>query len=659
MSEGIHKPLFSVAGLVIIAVLLLAVIALSSTVLRGMRLDLTENKLYTLSEGSHSILSKIDEPIHLYLFYSREIAQGLPSISNYAQRVREVLSEMAEVAGGKLKLTVVDPEPFSEQEDRAVQLGIQTVPLSGTDGNLYFGLAATNAVGETAVIPYFSSDRASLLEYDLSKLVYELNQTKKSVIGLLSTLPMHAGIDPRRMQATPAWVVVEQLRQFFEVRKLENDIATVPDDIDLLVLVHPAGLEDGTLYAIDQFVLSGGKALVFVDPYAESAQAGGLPDQSTSPQSDLKPLLAAWGARLHDSEILGDARYALRVSTDPSEAPTRHYAILSVPQNTMNQDDVITRGLERVNIALGGILEPIEGASTEFVPLIRSSNSAMPLPSFRIQPQLDPSELQRGFQPTGKQYVLAARITGKANSAFPEGPPASEDEDTADQTAAEKAAEEPGEDKAVTERSNKAHVAESAEPINVVVIADTDVLTDRLWVGLERFFGRQIAVPFADNGDLVINAVDNLLGSSDLISIRSRASYARPFERVDQLRLEAESRLRAKEQALQTRLQATERQLAELQSKKGEAGHAIILSAEQQAAINGFQQEVLNTRKELRGVRHELNKSIENLGTALKFINIVLVPLLLTIGVIIFTVVRHKRASAALLNPDTAQGRPG
>ncbi len=647
MSETSTQSM-SVASLAIVGILLLAVIALSNTLLRGVRLDLTENKLYTLSEGSRAILGKLDEPINLYFFYSKRVAQGLPSIHNYGKRVREMLEEMAEAAAGKLELKVIDPEPFSDEEDRAVQLGVQAVPLSGGNETLYFGLAASNAVGENAVIPYFSTDRQSLLEYDLSKLIYQLNQAKKPVVGLLSSLNVSGGFDPQRMQATSSWIVFEQLEQFFEVRKLETEMTSVPDDVDLLVIVHPSGLQGSALYAIDQFVLGGGNALVFVDPYAESAQGSVMRGAPTIPtNSELKPLLETWGVRMRANEVLGDAQYALRVSYDPSKAPAHHYAILGMRADSLNQDDVITRGLDRINIGFGGILEPIEKAETDFIPLIRSSDKAMAIPSFKVQPGSDPVEIQRSFRPTGKTYVLAARISGKVNSAYPGGPPpANEDSGGEDEQG------DSGEQQENKDNSNKAitreHISASKESINVVIFGDSDLLTDRMWVQVEEFFGRRIAAPVADNADLVINAVDNLLGSSDLISIRSRASYARPFERVDELRFKAESQFRAKEQELQTRLRETEQKISDLQQQKGAEGSAMILSVEQNEAIKGFQQELLETRKELRNVQHELNRNIETLGTVLKFINIVLVPILLSLGVIIFIFVRRKRTRAAL-----------
>jgi ABC-type uncharacterized transport system involved in gliding motility auxiliary subunit len=645
MSDTSTKSM-SYASLAIVAVLLLAVIALSSFLLRGMRLDLTENQLYTLSKGTRAILSKIDEPIHLNFFYSEQIAQGLPSIHNYGKRVGEMLQEMAEVSHGKMEVTRIDPEPFSNEEDRAVQLGIQAIPLSNDNETLYFGLAASNAVGENAVIPYFSTDRQSLLEYDLSKLLYQLSQAKKPVVGLLSSLNVSGGFDAQRMQATPPWLTFDQLKQFFQVRKLEAKLKSVPEEVDLLLIVHPNQLSDSALYAIDQFVLAGKHAVVFVDPYAESAVGGlGASSHPSSTQSDLKPLLQAWGVRYHADELVEDAKYALQVSFNPAEAPERHYAILGVRAASLDQDDVITQGLERINMGFSGALEPIKDAGTEFTPLIRSSDKAMTAPSSEVQTSENPIEMQRNFKATGKSYVLAARLSGKVKTAFPEGKPADEPKKKEDGKMDDDKQLKSEPNSAQEDDRKQNHLGQGM--INVVVVGDTDLLTDRLWVQFDEFFGRRVATPIADNADFLINAVDNLLGSSDLISIRSHAGYARPFDRVDALRLEAETQFRAKEQELQAHLRETEKKINSLQGQKSEAKGALILSAEQGEAIKGFQQELLTTRKELRNVRHALNKNIENLGTTLKLINILLIPLLISLGGVLWVIMRRKRARTA------------
>jgi ABC-type uncharacterized transport system involved in gliding motility auxiliary subunit len=630
MNQPVHKSSYAIASLVLLAVLLVSTLSVSNSALQGLRVDLTENNLYTLSEGTRDILKDVGEPIDLYFFYTPEAAQGIPTITNYAQRVREMLEEFAQVAGGTLKLHVINPEPFSEAEDRAVELGIQAVPL-GTGDNLYFGLAASSTVGKTAVIPYFSPTGESSLEYDLSKLIFEVSRTDKPVVGVLSTLDVAGGFDMRSQQPLPPWQITEQLQRFFTVEVLDEDFTRVPENIDLLMLVHPAGLKPATGYAIDQFVLGGGRALVFVDPYAMMAPLATDPadPQATVPTgSSLNELFGAWGVEFSADQIVTDSRYAMQMATQPGQPPSYHYGVLSLSPPAMNQQDITTQGLESVNLALAGSLKPAKNASTEFTPLFTSSEQSMPTPAARVEALQAPDLLQRGFQPTGDSYVLAARIRGSAKTAFPDGPPKrDESANTEDADSSQP----------------KDQITESAAPINVIVVADTDLLTDRLWVQVDNFFGRQIATPWASNGDFTINAVDNLLGSSALIGIRSRQTYARPFQVVEDLRRTAEQRYRATEEQLQARLQETERKLSELQSQKTE-GSPLILSDAQRQAIERFEQDKLEIRQELRAVRHQLNKDIEQLGTTLKIINIVLVPLLFVIIAIALRVLWRRRA---------------
>ncbi len=601
-----NRNLFSKSSLLVVAVLLLAVVSLSQILFKGWRLDLTDGQLYTLSEGTRGVLGKIDEPITLYFFYNRAATQGLPQIQTYAQRVHEFLEEITLAAAGKVELAVIDPEPFSDEEDRAVELGVQPVPLNNTGDNLYFGLAATNSVDDIQTIPFFQPNRAEFLEYDVAKLIYALSTPDKPTVGLLSRLDVNGGFSPQTMQRTPPWMAIAQLREFFDLQDVDPNAEQIADDIDLLLLVHPANLDSKTLYAIDQFVLRGGNLLAFVDPLAESAAPQGMGPQSDGPppNSNLEPLLTSWGLKL-SGDILGDADTALAVQTQGGQRPVYHLAMLGLNAAHLNADDVITRDIESINLGIAGILQPVAEAGTEFLPLIQSSSNAAPIPSFRVQPGMNPANLQSGFLPTGERYTVAARVRGKVKSAYGDSAPAGID--------------------------NPQHLTESQAPINVVVTADTDLLTDRFWVQVQNFLGQQIASPFAGNGDFLVNAVDNLLGSADVIGIKNRAGFSRPFERVEKMRREADARFRRTEEELQDRLRETERKLGELQTQKDES-NVLVLSPEQRAELEKFRQQKLATRKELRDVRHSLNKEIDELGAKLKFINIGLVPLLVILA---------------------------
>ncbi len=616
-----HYKAYGRSSLFIVAIGLLAVVTLSQLLFKGWRLDLTENRLYTLSEGTRNILDKIEEPVQLYFFYNREAASSVPPLQTYATRVQEFLEEVALRGGDKLRLELIAPEPFSTEEDRAVELGIQAVPLNDAGDSLYFGLAGTNTLDDVETIAFFQPNRESLLEYDVAKLIYSLANPKKPKVGLMSRLDVAGGFSPQTMQPTPPWMAVEQLREFFEVEEIDPEATEFAEDIELLVIIHPANLQQETLYAIDQFVLGGGKALVFVDPYAETAAAGGMGAmaEGPGPNSDFEPLFAAWGVK-QTGDVLGDGAAALQVQTRQSQRPVYHLGMLGMDDPAyFAADDVITQDLGSINLGLAGILQPVEGASTRFTPLIFSSDRAAPIPAFRIQPQMNPATLQSGFTPTGETYAVAARIQGPASSAYGDAPPDGVD--------------------------NPAHRASADGEINVIVVADTDMLTDRFWVQVQNFLGQTLATPFAGNGDFLVNAVDNLLGSSDVIGIRSQAGFARPFTRIEAMEREADAEFRKVEEQLQDKLRELEAKLSELQSQRGE-GNVLTLTPEQRAEVERFRQEQLATRKQLREVRHSLNKDIEALQATLKFVNTGLVPLLIIVFALALSLRRRRGGRA-------------
>ena len=609
------RVMYSGAGLLLIALAFLLFNAFSGLVFTHARLDLTEQKLYTISEGTKTILEGLDKPIELDFFYSDEATKGLVALRNYARRVEELLRAYERESGGKLKLHVVDPEPFSEEEDRAAELGLQAVPLNQGGDKVYFGLAATNADGRTQSIPFFALDQEEFLEYELSRLVQSLASPQMPVVGVLSDLPITGGFDMRTQQATPPWTVLEQIRQLFHIESLERNVDMIPANVSVLMLVHPKALPEPTLYAIDQFVMRGGKLLVFLDPYSEAdpgmAFMPGEPGDGKG--SNLTPLLKAWGVRMAPDQVVLDAANAMSVGVGEERRPVRHPGWLSLPQQTMDADDVTTASLESLTMATAGFLEPLENATTRFTPLVQSSTYAMPIEAQRFATLENPEVLLRDLEPTGERYTLVARIQGPAHSAYPDGI-----------------------------EGRKDGLKDSAS-INVIAVADTDLLADRMWVQVQDFFGQRMPQPWADNGTFVVNALDNLSGTDALISVRSRGRFARPFVAVEELQRQAENRFREKEEALQQRLAATEAQLAELQGPNADG--AIELTAEQQAALQRYMQEKLRIRKELREVRYQLNADIDALGRLLKFFNIALVPLVLTLVVLLTWLWRRRRTA--------------
>lgn len=606
------------SSLLLVAVAFVAAVVISNQLFKGLRIDLTENNLYTLSDGTTRILENIEEPINIYFYFSDQATEGVPSLRDYANRVREMLEEFADASRGKLRLSVIDPLPFSEDEDRAEQFGLQGAQLGATPDPVYMGLAGTNSVGDEETIAFFQPDKESFLEYDLAKLVSTLASPERDVIGLVSGMSMSGQFDPQSQRMQPAWVVYQQAQQLFEIRDLGTSFETVPDDVGLLWIVQPKNLSNATQYAIDQFIMRGGKALIFVDPVAaiDAVQAEGMP-QGMPPMgqaSDLPLLFEEWGIQFESQDVVADAQLALSISGGLRNRPTRHYGYLGITPDRMNANDIITADLSTINAAMAGRLQLADESEATLEPLLTSSPASSVLPATQFSFLPDPSALQDGFVPGGEALIVAARISGTLPSAFPNGKPSTEID---------------GEEDDAT-----VHLAESSEPVNLIVVADVDMLSDPMWVQVQSFFGQQIANSFASNGAFVVNALENLTGSTDLIAVRSRGSFSRPFSKVDELRVGAEARFRETEQRLQQELAETERRIGELQSSREDTG-SLLLTSEQQAEIDRFIDQRASIRKELRAVQRGLDKDIEDLGTMLKVINIGLVPLLLTLATLV------------------------
>ncbi|HUO67786.1 MAG TPA: Gldg family protein [Gammaproteobacteria bacterium] len=618
--------------LVLMLLAFIVAVMASNVLLRGWRIDLTKNQLYTLSPGTRNVLQKIDEPINLYLFFSNQETQGLPAVRAYATRVTETLQEFAAKAPkGKLVLHVVDPIPFSEDEDRAEQFGLQAAMVG--DKNIYFGLAGSNSVGTTDTIPFFDPEpsKEAFLEYDLARLVYNLANPKKTVIGLLSGAPIGGSFDPQTQQPTQPWVIVEQARQVFDLRMVPESTLKIDDDINVLWVVHPAMLDDATQYAIDQFVMRGGHALIFVDPMAEILATQQEPGLAPPPSSTLDKLFKAWGVEFSTMDVVADNRYALGIRQ--GQKSVRHVGLLGLDMDAMSKDDVITSGLGTVNVGLAGYFKSAEGATSKLTPLLQSSTEAETLPVMRFQFLPDPGELLNGFKATGMQYTIAARLQGPLKSAFPDGPP---------KPAEGKPSE--GRDAAVDDKLKTEHKA-STDNANLVLVGDVDMLSDRLWAQVQNFLGQRLVNAFANNGDFVINALDNLSGSADLIGLRSRATFSRPFTTVDKLRRDADAKFRETEKELQAELSDTERKLGELQAGRNDKSSMLMNSA-QQDEIQRFLGEQVRIRQQLRSVRHELDQDINNLGTMLKVINIIVMPIVL-IGLLLLVAAVRRRGKAA------------
>jgi ABC-type uncharacterized transport system involved in gliding motility auxiliary subunit len=616
-----NRSLVSAGTLVLLAILFVALSILSSVFLKGLRFDLTENNLYTLSNGTKNILRSMDEPVTLTLYFSEDVSRDLPQFRSYARWAGEMLEEFADHSDGMLTLRRVDPKAFSPQEDEAAQFGLQGAPVGTAGDVLYFGLVGTNTLDGQQTMPFLQPDKEKFLEYDLARMVSSLSHPQHKRVGLISSLDMTPDYDPAVPGIPENWVIYQQLEQLFDLQEIPADTEKLPDDLDLLILVHPKDFSDEMLYQLDQYVLRGDRLLVFMDPMAET-DTGGDPDDPTSRMnaggsSSLGPLLSAWGIGFDAGMAIGDRSYALQVNLGAGQPPVRHLGILSVTTGGMNATDVASADLEVVNFSSTGWLGQLEdNVGITFETLVESSNNAAPIEASRLRFLTDPQELEKDFVATGDQYALAARITGQARSAYSQVP------------------------EGFAEDSH--HVASGEAGIHVVMFADTDVLTDRVWVQKQNFLGQTVVNSFADNGTLVVNIADQMLGSHDLIGIRARASTSRPFDRVDALRLAAEAQFRDTEERLQGELAETELTLTEMQSARQDS-ELTVMNTEQQDELQRFLDRKLEIRSELRQVQHDLTREIEALGMRLKFINIVLVPLLIILFALLFGQYRRNR----------------
>jgi len=594
------RLLFSGLGLVLIAVSFLAFNSLASLVLREARLDLTEHQLYTISPGTRQLLANLKEPINLSLYFSDSQAQELPPLRNYAKRIEALLRSYEREAFGKLKLQVIDPAPFSTSEEQAARFGLQGVPLQQGGAPLYLGLAATNTLGDTQIISLFSPSEERLLEYDISRLLHALNTPQRPIIGVMSTLPVGGDAD------NPPWALFEETSRQFEVRYLKPQATLIPADLSVLMLVHPKELDEATLYAIDQFVLGGGKLLVFVDPLSQVDN-----DAQGHNNSDLPRLFNAWGMQLLAGKVVADERYAM-TAPGAGQRPQRQMTWLNLPPESLNADDLSTTDLQRMTLASAGVLQPSPNASTIFVPLIQSSTSAVlfDAESFGLLDEL--GDQLRQLKPEGQRYSLAARIYGPAHTAFPQG---------------------------ITGQENG---LKEAANINVIAVADTDLLTDRLWLQEQQRSGHSLLRSWADNDAFVINSLDYLSGSEALVSLRARGRFSRPFSVVDELQRQAQIRFQSTFRQLSQSLAETDRALQKLRSNPDP--HAAQLPAEQIDELAERERQQHQLREQLRSLQYQLNNDVDALGRTLKWLNIGLVPLLLTLLALLIMAIRRLRS---------------
>jgi ABC-type uncharacterized transport system involved in gliding motility auxiliary subunit len=627
MSKPLSRRVYAITALVLAAVIFVAINIAADASLTTEQIDLTQNGLYTISKGTKEILRSLKEPITLKFYYSKKAAADYAQINAYAARVRDLLQRYAALSNGKVIVEELDPAPYTKAEDQANAAGLSGAQTD--DGHIvYFGLVGTNTIADTQTIPFFSLKREPFLEYDITSLIYRLSQPQKPVIGVLSSLPLNVGAGGMmaalqgRAQPYVAW---EQLSQNYKTRLIDANFTTLPKGIRVLMIVQPNKLKAVQRYAIDQFVMKGGHALIFVDPRSDLAQASGDGGQPVAPtSSNLPQLFKAWGIGFNPDKVVLDGRLAqqVEVQDNPHDPIVLYPTWLRIGRAQMNHKDQVTANLSDLNLATVGALYPIKGATTHFTPLIKSSDDAGLISTTRLQ-LTPPQDLLNAIHPVGKPFTIAARISGPAHTAFPKGPPAG--------------APAKGEVK-------------TAKSINVIVVADTDIFDDRFWVRMDQSYGgKTIAEPFADNGAFILNAVENLTGSNALISLRTRAVSPRPFTVVKELQAEAQAEFQQQANDLQQKLSDTEHKLRTLESGgSAAAGGAVQFSAKQQRQIEDFKRELIDTRLQLRKVQLNLRKSVDQLGSILAFLNIAFVPILVSLFALVLAWLRRRRRARAV-----------
>lgn len=612
MTSLVDRRALAILGIVLAVVTFIALNIFGTLSWRHLRLDLTERLQFTLSDGTEKLLAEIEEPITLRLYASRSLRDANPFLGTYADQVHDLLKTYADTANGRITVEFIDPEPFSPEEDRAVGFGLQGISADGGATTGYLGIAGTNSTDDVDVIPVLSPEREGFLEYDLTRMVYNLAHPEKPVIALISSLPING--DPAMQYRS--WAVFEELGQFFEVRTLGGDVEALDADVDLLMLVHPQGLSEKTQYAIDQFVMRGGRALVFVDPHSEAQavrqQQPGVPGDTFS---SLDRLFGSWGIGFATDQVVADPNAARQVAypSGGREQIIDYLPWLSLDRTALNPDEVVTAELNRVNLGTSGFLTRREGATTTFTPLVSSSPAAAAIAADKVRMFPDPFAIIREFQPGDEPLVLAALVGGDLKSAF-ETPP---------------------------EGATGEHLAQSQTPARLIVVADTDLLDDRNWLANQSMLGQQVTIPLADNAGFVANALDTLSGSDALTALRGREVTLRPFTKVAEIRRAAETQYRAKEQELLQKLGDLQQKLGSLQVT--ETGDAGLVSAAQEQEIEGFRSQLLDTRRELRDVQHALRKDIEDLRWWTAFANIALVPLIVAALAIVLAVIQRIR----------------
>jgi ABC-type uncharacterized transport system involved in gliding motility auxiliary subunit len=628
MSTGTAKRLAVVGGGLAGILLLAAVLIAANVLLSGVRLrvDLTQERLFTLSDGTRKILRELPENVELKLFVNDSAPEVPVFVKSYVRQVEDLLKEYEIASRGRISVQKFDPKPDSDDEDGARKYGLSPQQMDMASPPFYFGLVAASGDSDDA-IPTLDPRTENLLEYNVTRLIYRVTHRKKAIIGVISSLPIFGTQMPNfampgmpQPQSRRPWISITELRNDYDLRDLGNATEGIPPEIEALMLVHPKDLSDETMFAIDQFVLRGGRLLAFVDPFS-------FAEQETTPQqdqfglkitgSDMPRLLRAWGVDYNPAMCVADLKYTFR--TQQGDSPV----IMFLQRNPANKEapinglDPITAQLETMLIPFSGSVSAESTTNRTVTALLTTSDAAgsVSAMSARFGPQAIKGEFKRS--PTPRK--LAIRLSGTFQTAFPEGKPSS------------------GTNAPPADASGSLKEGKSAA---VIVVADVDMIYDKSWV--QEIPGTGIFMPGNDNFNFLANVIDQIAGSADLVGVRSRGTFNRPFDRVLALHRQAMESYQDEEKRLEERLNETQRQLRELQQSKKDQSQRMILSAEQKAAIEKFRKDEADTKAKLKKVRKDLRSGIENLGTMVKLINIALVPALVILAGVAMAFIRRR-----------------
>jgi gliding motility-associatede transport system auxiliary component len=648
--------IYSAAGVV---VLFLALVALNYLVgAAPARVDLTATKMYTLSEGTKKTLRALTAPVKVRLYASR--GEGMPvQLRGFAQRVEDLLREFQSVAGPNLVVERFDPKPDSDEEDAAQLGGVEPQQLV-TGESFYLGVVVSR-LDRAETIPSISFQREPLLEYDLIRAIASVGLPERPKLGVMSALyVMGTPFNPYTRGPAEPWVLANELKREFDVKQVQMDAKEIPADINVLLLIHPKHIKPETEYALDQFVLRGGKLIAFVDPYAYFDQPSLYPGMPGEPSSSTLPtLFKAWGVEM-PTKVVADVVFAS--GSGQRYTPT----VLSLNRTAFSRDDVVTSQIETLFYPFGGALHIVPAEGLKADPIVHSSTNSMLMDTKEANTFGDAA--LKSFAPGGKPLALAVRLSGTFKTAFPDGPPpskdAEEDKDSdkdakagektggekdgkkdgkAGEKAAGGAAANPGKE---AKGAGASQLKASAKPNSVVIVADVDMLADGAAVDIREVFGRKVVVPSSGNLAFALGFIEQAMAGDALMSLRSRASSLRPLTVVRELEAEAQKQYLGKIQALEDELQKTTEKLQALQKTRAPAagGGNQILSAEEQAEIDSFRKTVATTRKELKEVRKNLRRDAEGLVFWTKVANIALMPLLVALAGLLVALVRRSRS---------------